>query len=478
MRESYFKSVFTGSKKERTAEGFLLCRDVRVARTGTMIYAKDELPHLEADNRGLLTISREDDVLFDKITLESGLGKSVTIAHPEEDVDPSNWKEYSIGTCLSCKRGTGYDSEYMLMDLMINDEYGIDQIEKGLVEISLGYDAKYHQDRSKPGYGKQTNILINHIALVESGRCGVECSIRDNKTVFNSKQGKKMPKYKMPRQMRQLFRDAFRTADAAEFEEIMDAAESEWEAGNKAEQEPKSPKSLSTDSIPTETDPNAAPVKDPQKGSDIPGDNQRARFDDEAIQQHVDQNAADHAEFRKRLEALENHTGVQHDPRAGSLDGGEELEKFIQDESPEEITPEEVKRTGDSRYLVDSLNNVIALAEIIAPGIAIPTVDASAAVAKTAHSICALRKKALRLAKTNDCAAIVDEINGGKPLDVQKMTCDAARQMFNAVALAKRNENKASSIKVRDHLEKPVQMVNRQPSLREINELNRQKWSK
>ena len=468
MANSYFKSDFNGSKRERTHEGFLLCRDVRVARTGEMLYAAGEVPIKPAAN-GIIRIYRDSETLFDKITLESGVGKSVTIAHPENDVDPSNWKEISIGTSLNCRQGFGVDSEYMLMDLIIQDEYGIEQIEKDLVEISLGYEAKYIENPNKVGSAVQTNMIINHIALVERGRCGKSCSIRDKQTV-KTKEGRKMPKPQMPRTLRQLFRDAFRTGDAEEFEEILDAAEEEWQAANKSSPEPIK------DEGAAETDQNAVHLKDPQKGSDIPGGNQRARFNDDAIQQHIDQNSAEHADFRKRLEAIEKHLGGGSSQEE-TIDGGEELEKFLEDEAPDDVDLEEVKKTKDSRYLVDSLINTMAMAEIIAPGISMPTADASAAAIKTAKSICNLRKKALKIASTNDSAGLVFELNSGKELNLDRMSCSAARQLFTAVALSKRNENR-SSVRVKDHLTVPSNEIQRQPSIRELNEFNRQRWSK
>jgi len=479
MTQSYFQSDFSGSKRERTAEGFLLCRDVRVARTGQMLYADGETP-LPAGNNGIVKVDRDADVLFNPITLESGLGKSVTIQHPEEDVDPNNWKEYEVGTSLNCRRGDGAESDYMLMDLMIKDSYAIEQIESGLVEISLGYDALYHKGE-KPGTGYQTNILINHVALVDKGRCGAMCAIRDSKTIFKNKEVKHMAKTTMPRKFKQLLRDAFRTTDSDEFEEILGEAENEFEK-NAEETEDTGPISrrklvelnklyesgkLGYDDYKTQ-------AKQLLMSKDEDMEEKNVKFDDDAIQEHIDKNEADHNDFRRRLSALEQMAGLNDQAE----DENSDLDEFIEDEAPEGVEAEEIKVTKDSRYLIDSLRATIAMAEIIAPGISMPTVDRAASKVKTASSICALRKKALRIASTNDCAAIVDELTNGKALNTAKMTCDAARTLFNAIAIAKRNENRSSSIRVKDHLEAPSDGIMRQPTIREINEANRAKWSK
>ena len=52
---------------------------------------------------------------------------------------------------------------------------------QGVTEVSLGYDADYEQ--TAPGVGRQTNIIGNHVALVERGRCGPRCAIGDRQTV-------------------------------------------------------------------------------------------------------------------------------------------------------------------------------------------------------------------------------------------------------------------------------------------------------
>ena len=470
MADSYFKADFKGSKRERTKEGFLLCRDVRVARTGEMLYAAGEVP-VEPGISGLIKIGRDASVLFDPVTIQSGLGKSVTIHHPEDDVDPENWKEFEVGTALTCKQGRGVDSDFLLMDLMIKDAYAIEQIEKGLIEISLGYDATYHE--MSIGIGYQTDMIINHIALVENGRCGSSCSVRDENTTNQS--GNKMPnkikqvsRKAIPRSIKQLFSHAFRTTDAEEFEEIMDAAAEEFEKENES----------TVDEGMGEEDPNAVHIH-LGEGPDNPGGGEPAKFDDDALQEHITKNEADHNEFRSRLDALEKAAGIKGESGGaeGSLDDGEELEQFLEDEAPENIAPEEAKSTKDSRYLVGSLMNTISLAEIIAPGISIPTADSAAPVKKTASAICALRKKALRVAQTNDCAAIVHELTNGKGMKAG-MTCDAARLLFNAVAANKRAQNRSTNFKAKDHIEAPASNYNRQPTIREINELNAKKWGK
>ena len=46
-------------------------------------------------------------------------------------------------------------------------------------EVSCGYDADYEQ--TSPGKGKQSNIIGNHLALVDQGRAGHAYAIQDHK---------------------------------------------------------------------------------------------------------------------------------------------------------------------------------------------------------------------------------------------------------------------------------------------------------
>lgn len=174
-----------GRTREITPEGYLLCRDVPIARIGKLMYCDGEVP-VTADETGLIIIERGEDVLFDSKTIASAESKPITDDHPDDWVTPDNWKTLSKGTGQNVHRGIGVDSDYLMADLLITDRDTIKAVEDGKVEISLGYDADYTE--ISKGKGVQSNIVINHIALVDKGRCGSRCSIGDS---FMSKQTNK-----------------------------------------------------------------------------------------------------------------------------------------------------------------------------------------------------------------------------------------------------------------------------------------------
>jgi len=162
-----------------TREGFLLCRNVPIARTGVQEYAPGgDMPIEAAKGGGPIRVRREPEEVFGSEAMASFEGKPVVVDHPDEDVTPATWRELAVGHAQNVRRGEGVQSDLLLADLMITEQEAIDLVRGGLREISCGYDADYEEEA--PGRGRQTNIRGNHVALVERGRCGGRCRINDN----------------------------------------------------------------------------------------------------------------------------------------------------------------------------------------------------------------------------------------------------------------------------------------------------------
>ena len=176
-RSNFYTTGQIGLTRETTPEGYLLCRDVLIAHIGKLMYGDGEVP-VTADNTGLIIIERGEEVLFDPRTIASFEGKPVTDDHPDDWVNPENWKDLSKGSANNVRRGEGIDSDCLVADLLITDKDMIDAIIADKVEISLGYDADYIE--VSVGKGLQTNIFGNHIAVVDKGRCGSRCKIGDS----------------------------------------------------------------------------------------------------------------------------------------------------------------------------------------------------------------------------------------------------------------------------------------------------------
>lgn len=159
-----------------TPEGFLLCSNVVIGRTGVQQYSSKELnAGLEGNSAGIIQVSRAANDVFSDISINSYNGKPVTNLHPDEMVSPDNWKDVAVGVVQNVRRS----SELLVADLLITEKDSIDDIQKhGLREVSCGYDAEYVQ--TSPGYAYQQGIVGNHVALVPRGRCGATCSIKDH----------------------------------------------------------------------------------------------------------------------------------------------------------------------------------------------------------------------------------------------------------------------------------------------------------
>jgi Uncharacterized protein conserved in bacteria (DUF2213) len=196
--------------QELTHEGYLICRNVPLARTGTMIYGPHELRNedggfLDAGPDGFIYVDRPEDEIFNDYTMKSLEGKPVTIHHPAvigNLANPDNWKDLSVGFVMNVRRSP--DNPTLLIgDLVITDRSAIEHVRnKRLREVSMGYTA--HYDQEDAGFAIQRNIQANHLALVQQGRCGPLCAIGDS-----------MMEVEMTRKARLL--KAFRTRDEAGF---------------------------------------------------------------------------------------------------------------------------------------------------------------------------------------------------------------------------------------------------------------------
>lgn len=151
----------------KTPEGYLVCVDSVLARTGKQTYRRDELFH---DNDTTeIEVDRPENEVFSEQTLASFENKPLTIEHPDEDVNPRNYKTYAVGFIRDIKRGMDNGKPVMLGTLVVTDEDAINDIENGkLPELSCGYDCDI-EDEDNP---QQRNIRGNHVALCEHGRAG------------------------------------------------------------------------------------------------------------------------------------------------------------------------------------------------------------------------------------------------------------------------------------------------------------------
>lgn len=165
--------------KRKTSDGYLVA-DVLTARTGIQLYTADELGL--TDRNGLVSVYRPEEEVFNTDSLASYAHKPVTDDHPSEAVTADNWKALAHG---SIGDEIARDGDFVRVPLVIMDKALIEKVEAGKVELSAGYMADVVMESGVTPSGlkydaKQTNIRVNHVAVVDRGRAGPKARIGDN----------------------------------------------------------------------------------------------------------------------------------------------------------------------------------------------------------------------------------------------------------------------------------------------------------
>ena len=161
-----------------TGEGFLICRNVPISRTGDQEYLGWEIGIPGAGGGQIVTVHRPPEEVFSTAALASFEGKPVTNDHPPVLIGPDDVKTYEMGHAQNVRRGDGEWEEYTLADLHIHDRELIDAVQSGKREISCGYECEYVPNGD--GTYTQRNIRGNHVAVVELGRAGKRAAILDS----------------------------------------------------------------------------------------------------------------------------------------------------------------------------------------------------------------------------------------------------------------------------------------------------------
>ena len=213
----YYGTRLSENISRREPEGYLLCLNVPVARTGTQEYLPEELglspgsPGMVSGNNDpaegvggfvapgeraggsfsakngrqpweespqLIQVHRPPEEVFSPETIASFEGMPVTNDHPPDGVDIGNIRALQKGHAHNVRRGTGEESDLLLADLIITDPVLIDLILDGKREISCGYTYELHEEN---GNYIQRKIRGNHVAVVDAGRAGHRVSIKDQK---------------------------------------------------------------------------------------------------------------------------------------------------------------------------------------------------------------------------------------------------------------------------------------------------------
>ena len=167
--------------KFKDLNGYLICTDCILARTGKQSYRRNEV--FATDDISEIEIDRPYEEVFNAKTLASFENVPLCKDHPDEDVTPENHNSYSVGFVRNIRQGKDNNTDVIIGDLVITDSDVIELVENGeYCELSCGYNTDIIGD-DKEGY-KQTNIRGNHVALCQQGRAG-NARIVDSKLKLN-----------------------------------------------------------------------------------------------------------------------------------------------------------------------------------------------------------------------------------------------------------------------------------------------------
>ena len=434
-----------GPKQALTPEGFLLCSDVPIARTGLMLYGPGETPIKTGPER-IARVTRDASALFSPQTVASFNGKPVVNEHPDTDVNPGNWKSLTVGICMNPRQGVDENSDIMIGDLLITDAATIMDIQAGKREVSAGYEADYEQ--TGEGTGRQTGIIGNHIALVERGRCGPRCAIGDHQptiikehsTMGTTTKGAPASRTRraLPEAVKVKFLDMLEEGLNDAGGDLDGIASGGQEAGGGSGDthihiHAGANGAAAMDAV----DPAAAAA-----GGEASADPMEARIGalESGMQQLTGlvQQLVDGAAKTEEAPAVDGEAPVEGD---GESMGEGDKPDFTKDK----VAKTADAATQDSAALETGFTQLLADAEILVPGSRFPTFDAKALRKATVDTMCQTRKRVMdHLYSSPEGKTLIDGCAGGT-VDLGKLDCAATATIFKATAGAKRALNNAAN---------------------------------
>ena len=176
----------------KTPEGYLICVDAILARTGPQIYKHNQVYDNSIDEITDVEVDRKPEQVFSPEAIASFENKPLTIQHPNEPVTVANHKALCHGFVRDIRRAvkrngqilTGSkrpmqlqdgDQEVLVGNVIVTTSEAIEAINNGLEYLSCGYDC----DITQTDTPEQINIRGNHVALCDNPRAGITM-LQDN----------------------------------------------------------------------------------------------------------------------------------------------------------------------------------------------------------------------------------------------------------------------------------------------------------
>lgn len=189
----FLSKVKLSNRRYKTPEGYLVCVDSIIARTGKQEYLKSEI-FQDSNDDSIIQIDRPKSEVLSPSTIASFENKPLVDEHPDEDVNVDNYRDYAIGFARDVRASKLDDTDILIANLIFTDPEAIAEIESGeKTELSCGYDCDILGEGDNL---YQANIRGNHIALCKAGRAGIariqDSSSKETKEVVDSGYSEKL----------------------------------------------------------------------------------------------------------------------------------------------------------------------------------------------------------------------------------------------------------------------------------------------
>ena len=181
------------STRKKTREGYLqgiatvTCVGVQ-QYSGAKLLDNDGIPDgMPIDRNQIYNVYRPESVVFDNATIESLQMKPITNNHPPKMLDTTDTSIYQVGMTGEKVQRQGY---CLAVPYTITGADAIRDLEAGKCQVSLGYamdspivaeigvfdGVSYSLRWTSP-------MIINHLAIVDTGTCNNDARILDNSSV-------------------------------------------------------------------------------------------------------------------------------------------------------------------------------------------------------------------------------------------------------------------------------------------------------
>lgn len=323
---AYFATKLSPNISEMP-NGFLICKNVPIARTGEQEYLGSELELDDERADQIVKVIREESEVFSPETLASFEGAIFTDEHPSSEVTTQNVQYLQKGFVKDVRRGEGADADKILADIIVTDPVTIGEIMNGgKREISCGYQCEYVEQDGKI---YQKNIRGNHVALVDSGRAGKDVAIKDSAVKITRKEKFFMAKTTKNAKRQGLLSKFFGVVTQDADPDVVGEIVEELVGKQEADEEPAPA-------------PTPAPEKKeepaPAPASENKGEAKGEAKDDEVLTMLKS--------IMERLDKLEGAKNVDADPL-------EELEKEVEAVAGAEAAEKPVEEMGDEGEAID-----------------------------------------------------------------------------------------------------------------------------